>query len=69
MLTLLALLSSMSYPLTILYFETFTLGGKNAPELMPNWVWLFSAAALFVYHTLDAMDGKHARRCKAGSSS
>lgn len=31
-------------------------------EEVPKWVCVFSAIALFVYQTLDAIDGKQARR-------
>jgi ethanolaminephosphotransferase len=34
---------------------------------VPSWVWWFSTAALWTYQTLDAIDGKQARR--TGSSS
>ena len=34
----------------------------------PAWVWLWSAIAIFMYQTFDALDGKQARRIKAGSS-
>jgi phosphatidylglycerophosphate synthase len=34
---------------------------------IPRWSFLFSAISIFVYQTLDAIDGKQARR--TGSSS
>ncbi|RNF25985.1 putative choline/ethanolamine phosphotransferase (CEPT) [Trypanosoma conorhini] len=32
----------------------------------PAWVWYYAAAALFIYQTFDAIDGKQARRTKTG---
>lgn len=40
-------------------------GGIN--DLIPRWVWYYSAFAHFMAHTLDGIDGKQARR--TGSSS
>lgn len=34
---------------------------------LPRWLSLYTAAALFFYQTLDAMDGKQARRTKSSS--
>lgn len=34
---------------------------------IPSWAWVWSAIALFTYMTLDAVDGKQARRLKASS--
>ena len=43
-------------------------GGDNTlSKLMPGWMYLFSAFCAFMYQTLDAVDGKQARR--TGSSS
>lgn len=61
MLTLQALFFSMSYPLLIIAYEYRGLA-------IPDWVWLYSAFALFAYQTLDAIDGKHARRTGAKSA-
>uniref|UniRef100_A0A7S1KZQ3 Uncharacterized protein n=1 Tax=Neobodo designis TaxID=312471 RepID=A0A7S1KZQ3_NEODS len=33
----------------------------------PNWVWAYAAVSLFTYQTLDAIDGKQARRTGCGS--
>jgi ethanolaminephosphotransferase len=33
----------------------------------PGWVYVACAAMLFVYQTMDGMDGKQARRCGGGS--
>jgi phosphatidylglycerophosphate synthase len=44
--------------------------GISSPTLtfaLPKWVFLYCALCLFVYQTLDAIDGKQARR--TGSSS
>jgi len=49
-----------SYCLLWFYSPTFT-------EAPPWWVFVVSAVCLFIYQTLDAMDGKQARR--TGSSS
>lgn len=34
---------------------------------LPRWVFLWSAISIFIYQTLDAVDGKQARRTKASS--
>lgn len=34
----------------------------------PAWVWVYACVALFAYQTLDALDGKQARRTKSGSA-
>jgi ethanolaminephosphotransferase len=49
------------------FFEG-SLGGMDLPPgEYPGWVWLYAAFALFAYQTLDAVDGKQARRTKSGS--
>ena len=39
----------------------------ESPDTVPRWIFLYNAAALLVYQTLDNMDGKQARRTKSGS--
>lgn len=54
------------FPLVVSY----SLGAVVAPSFEtppPRWLMLFSTLALFVYQTMDALDGKQARR--TGSSS
>jgi hypothetical protein len=34
---------------------------------IPNWCFLFAAACIWIYSTLDAVDGKQARRTKSSS--
>lgn len=45
----------------------WTRQGVTAEQPIPSWVWLYCAFALFAYQTLDAIDGKQARRTKSGS--
>ena len=61
MLTLLGFLCSCSMTGLVAYFQV-------AGEPCPNWVWLCCAAALFGYQTLDAIDGKQARRTRTGGA-
>jgi len=49
-----------SYVLMMCYDITFQ-------KELPRWVFLLAALSLFIYQTLDAVDGKQAR--KTGSSS
>lgn len=41
--------------------------GKRDESIFSSWVWFWSAFALFMYMTLDAVDGKQARRLHAVS--
>mmetsp|Transcript_21242 Transcript_21242/g.67232 ORF Transcript_21242/g.67232 Transcript_21242/m.67232 type:complete len:395 (-) Transcript_21242:510-1694(-) len=50
----------LSYLITLCYSPTLT-------EELPAWVGYFNAAALFFYVTMDAVDGKQARRTGASS--
>ncbi|CEM19462.1 unnamed protein product [Vitrella brassicaformis CCMP3155] len=60
-LTVLGLLSSgFGAALCLVYAPTLT-------EDTPTWVWPVVALTVFVYQTLDAIDGKHARRTGASS--
>lgn len=60
MLTLLGFFASTSTSVLLLYFWLCELA-------TPNWVWGYAAVSLFVYQTLDAIDGKQARRTGCGS--
>lgn len=51
----------MSHLLTVYYAPYFN------DDSVPQWVWLLCGVCLFVYYTMDNMDGKQAR--KTGSSS
>ena len=62
MLTLLGFCCSCSMTALVTYFYSVS------KQPCPQWVWLFSAVALFGYQTLDAIDGKQARRTQSGSA-
>jgi ethanolaminephosphotransferase len=51
----------VAYLLMLCYDFTFK-------KEIPSWVFLFASFAIFVYQTLDAMDGKQARRTKSSSA-
>jgi len=65
----------VAYLLMLFYAPTFNealtpaIDGQVPSETgaVPRWVYLFNAAAMIIYQTLDNMDGKQARR--TGSSS
>jgi len=59
--TVVGLLFNIAGTMTLLYYC------PTATETAPRWCWLFNAVCLFVYQTLDAIDGKQAR--KTGNSS
>jgi ethanolaminephosphotransferase len=40
----------------------------NSGATTPSWVYLFAAALLFYYQTMDAIDGKHARNTNSSSA-
>ncbi|ORC85622.1 aminoalcohol phosphotransferase [Trypanosoma theileri] len=46
----------VSSSLLVMFFYFF------CDAVYPPWVWYYAAAALFIYQTLDAIDGKQARR-------
>lgn len=50
----------LSYAVMLCYDYTFT-------KIIPSWTFLFAAVSLFLYSTLDAIDGKQARRTKSSS--
>jgi phosphatidylglycerophosphate synthase len=60
-LTLAALLISISAVAVNLWFDT------TLSKRVPDWVIVYSLVCMFVYQTLDAVDGKQARR--TGTSS
>jgi len=49
-----------SYGSMLYYDSTFT-------KDIPHWVYIFASICQFIYQTLDAVDGKHARTTKASS--
>jgi phosphatidylglycerophosphate synthase len=49
-----------SYLMMLYYDRTLT-------QVIPTWVYFTSAFFQFIYQTLDAVDGKHARRTKSSS--
>ena len=50
-----------SYLIMLAYDKTFT-------QNIPDWTFLWSAIAIMIYQTFDAMDGKHAKNTKSGSA-
>lgn len=50
----------LSYSVMLFYDYTFT-------KIIPSWTFLFAAVSLFIYSTLDAIDGKQARRTNSSS--
>lgn len=50
----------LSYAIMLYYDYTFE-------KDIPNWCFLFAAAATWIYSTLDAIDGKQARKTKSSS--
>lgn len=61
MITLTGLAVGMSSNLLQLYYFFFN------DAVYPAWSWYYAAFALFAYQTLDAIDGKQARRTGTGS--
>lgn len=54
----------------IIMASAAVLNGIMSPTLsdeLPAWVLLYNAVALFLYQTLDAIDGKQARRTESSS--
>ena len=62
MVTLLGLLSLFSPIPIILYYDLQCL------KVIPNWIYIYMAISVFLGQTFDAVDGKHARNTKRGSS-
>lgn len=56
MMTIMGLLFPLLLLLALLRFDW------GFRELLPNWLFLLGAFALFWYQTIDAVDGKQARR-------
>ena len=61
MVTLAGLFPNFLAILAVLYYDT------SMAEALPLWVNVFAAFSIFMYQTMDAVDGKQARR--TGSSS
>nr|CCC93992.1 putative ethanolaminephosphotransferase [Trypanosoma congolense IL3000] len=59
--TITGFLMCLSSSLVVMFFYYF----QNAEY--PSWVWLYAAFCLFCYQTLDAIDGKQARRTNSVS--
>lgn len=53
-------LMALSYFCMLFFDDTFT-------KDLPRWTYIFAAVCQFLYQTLDAVDGKHARTTKASS--
>eukprot|EP01130_Rhizamoeba_saxonica_P014412 TRINITY_DN6295_c0_g1_i1.p1 TRINITY_DN6295_c0_g1~~TRINITY_DN6295_c0_g1_i1.p1 ORF type:complete len:334 (-),score=37.21 TRINITY_DN6295_c0_g1_i1:28-1029(-) len=51
----------LSYVVSVYYSPT-------ASEVMPSWVYVLNAACMFFYQTMDALDGKQARRTGTSSA-
>jgi len=49
-----------SYGTMLFYDSTFT-------KDIPHWIYIFASVCQFIYQTLDAVDGKHARTTKCSS--
>jgi len=50
----------LSYMIMLYHDQTFT-------KVLPSWVYYTTAILQFIYQTLDAVDGKHARQTKSSS--
>lgn len=61
LITLVGLIANVVSTLVMLAFST------NAAELVPRWTCVLVAFGLFVYQSLDAIDGKQARRTASSS--
>lgn len=72
--TLIGFIISISSTALVLCFDAMdtaffsgSLRGDVPVGEFPGWVWVYASVALFAYQTLDAIDGKQARRTKSGS--
>lgn len=65
LLTFAGFVVGMSGPLVLLAYQA--LGGDFEHAEYPSWVWLYCAFTFFFYQTMDAIDGKQARRIKCSS--
>lgn len=61
LLTLSALILSMSAVGLVLMYDT------TLTQQVPTWVSIYSVVCMFLYQTLDAVDGKQARRTQSSS--
>lgn len=61
------LFTVMNCLLLTIYDEKFCASSDSIPNCtpVPAWVWLCCAISHFLAHTLDGIDGKHARRTKS----
>ena len=50
----------LSYTVMLFYDQTLT-------KRLPVWIYFFSGICQWIYQTLDAVDGKHARETKSSS--
>jgi len=50
------------FGLLALYDYDYTAATSPAQNQIPGWIWILVAVFLFLYHTLDGIDGKQARR-------
>lgn len=48
--------------LTLLYYDPTYITGKGGEEKLPQWLYFTWGIGLFLYQSLDAIDGKQARR-------
>lgn len=68
MLTFVGFLLTVSNALLLCYYDyDFYASSDSRPEIspIPSWVWIVCAINHFLAHTLDGIDGKHARRTKS----
>ena len=61
LITLVGLIINISGCVIYLFYDT------KMTMLMPAWMYFFSATCSFIYQTLDAVDGKQARRTNTSS--
>ena len=61
LITLVGLMFSISGTLTYIYYDT------SFTQPVPQWVYFYGGFCAFMYQTLDAVDGKQARRTKTSS--
>lgn len=64
--TFVGFLFSSTLPVLIAYYA-YVNDAFVGDKVFPGWMWLVCACCLFAYQTLDACDGKHARRTKTSS--
>ena len=62
LITFIGLAFSLSSFALVLFFDPFGDDGITNISALPSWIYLYFAISLFVYQTLDNMDGKQARK-------